>query len=105
MLFCPKCGSLLKSKAEKTKRVLFCSCGFTDKNPKNVEMKEIVSQKDKEVEVISEDIDPNPVVEADCPKCHHTEASYWMQQMRGGDEPETKFFKCKKCKNVWRDQS
>ena len=30
---------------------------------------------------------------------------FWMMQTRGSDEPETKFYKCEKCKHVWRDYS
>ena len=41
--------------------------------------------------------------EVECPKCGNTEAYYWTIQTRSGDEAETKFHKCTKCKHTWRD--
>ena len=38
-----------------------------------------------------------------CPKCGNTEAYWYMQQTRGGDEPQTKFLKCTKCGYSWRE--
>jgi len=107
MLFCPKCGSLLKSKEEKGKRILFCSCGFTNKDIDKVEITETVASANKEVEVISSDDthEALPLIDADCPKCKHKKARYWLQQTRAGDEPETKFLRCDKCKHTWRDYS
>jgi len=106
MLFCPKCGSLLRPKDEKGKKVLYCSCGFTKRDVGLAEIKEIVSKDEKIVEVISEDEDKMPpLAEATCPKCKHDKAYYWLVQTRAGDEPETKFLKCEKCKYTWRDYS
>ena len=28
-MFCPKCGSILRPKDKGTKKILYCSCGFT----------------------------------------------------------------------------
>ena len=107
MLFCPKCGSILKSKDEKGKRVLFCSCGFVKKDVEDVEIKESVKKTDKDVEVVSDDDDNKSLtlVDADCPECGHKKAYFWMIQTRAGDEPETKFYKCQKCNHVRRDYS
>jgi transcription factor S len=107
MLFCPKCGSLLRPKTEKNKRVLFCSCGFTSKETEGAEIKEIVNKKDREVEIVSEEQDDAvlPLTDEECPKCKHKKAYYRLQQTRSSDEPETKFFKCEKCKYQWRDYS
>ncbi|MAG38538.1 transcription factor S [Candidatus Woesearchaeota archaeon] len=106
MLFCPKCGSLLKPKQEKGKRILFCSCGFTKKDLEGAEIKETLNKQHKEIEVVSEDEDKMlPLMDANCPKCKHKKAYYWLVQTRAGDEPETKFLKCEKCKSTWRDYS
>ncbi|MBC8501322.1 MAG: transcription factor S [DPANN group archaeon] len=106
MLFCPKCGSLLKSKEEKKKRILHCSCGFTNKEIEAAEIKETINKKEKEVEIISgEEEKTLPLCDAVCPKCKHKKAYYWLVQTRAGDEPETKFLKCEKCKHTWRDYS
>ena len=105
MLFCPKCGSILKPKEEKGKKVLFCSCGFTDKEAKNVEIKETMLKQDKEVEIVDSGVEDKmlPLCDAECPKCGHNKAYYWLVQTRAGDEAETKFLKCQKCKHTWRD--
>lgn len=96
MEFCPKCGSMLISKD--------CSeCDYKsnseiklETSEKQKEFKEIVVVNDGENEV-------HPIVEIECPKCNHNEAFFWTKQTRAGDEAETKFYKCVKCKNIWRD--
>lgn len=82
-----------------------CSCGYVEKNTENVVLKENII-KPKEIEVIERDDDQAlPQMDAECEKCKNTKAYYWLQQTRAGDEPETKFLKCTKCKHVWRDYS
>ncbi|RKX65519.1 MAG: transcription factor S, partial [Tenericutes bacterium] len=46
---------------------------------------------------------PNPVVEAECPDCGLVKAEFWTMQTRSSDEPETQFFKCKKCRKTWKE--
>ena len=103
MLFCPKCGGLLRPKTEKGKKVLYCSCGFSTKDVGGAEIKETVKKPGNKVEVVPEDDRALPLMEATCPKCGHNKAFYWTLQTRAGDEPETKFLKCEKCKHVWRE--
>ena len=106
MLFCPKCSSLLRPKEEKGKKVLYCSCGFTKRDAEPTEIKETVLQDDKDVQVVSDDeAKMLPLTDAHCPKCSHNKAYYWLIQTRAGDEPETKFLRCEKCKHTWRDYS
>ena len=104
MLFCPKCGSIMKPIEEDGKKVMSCSCGYKNKNTKNVNLKEQMV-KTKELEVVSEDqeLDTLPVTEAECPKCKHDKCYYWLVQTRAADEPETKFLKCCKCLHTFRD--
>ncbi|MBW2991540.1 transcription factor S [Candidatus Woesearchaeota archaeon] len=104
-IFCPKCGSLLKPKTEKKKKVLACSCGYSTKDLAAAEIKEKIVKDDKKVEVVSEDENVLPETDVKCPECGNDKAYYWTQQMRAGDEPETKFLKCTKCKHIWRDYS
>jgi DNA-directed RNA polymerase subunit M len=104
-MFCPKCGSLLKPKTEKKKKVLACSCGYTSKDVESAEIKEKVAREEKKISVVNEDENILPETEAKCPECGNDIAYYWTQQMRAGDEPETKFLKCKKCKHTWRDNN
>ncbi|MBN2422412.1 transcription factor S [Candidatus Woesearchaeota archaeon] len=103
MMFCPKCGSLLIPKKENKKNVLSCSCGYTNKKPENIEIKEVIKKPEKNIEPVDEEIEALPITETECPKCHHRKAYFWLVQTRAGDEPETKFLKCEKCKHIWRD--
>ncbi|MBD3204073.1 transcription factor S [Candidatus Woesearchaeota archaeon] len=103
MMFCPKCGSLLVPKKENKKKILSCSCGYTNKKPKNIELKEVMKKPEKDLEPVDEDVEALPLAEAECPKCQHRKAYFWMVQTRASDEAETKFFKCEKCKHIWRD--
>lgn len=104
MMFCPKCGALLTTKQIKDKMVMACSCGYSSKEGPQ-EIKEKVTSEQKEIAVVSEDEKIYPLTDEPCPKCGHLKAYFWTQQTRGADEPETKFFKCEKCKHSWRDYS
>ena len=99
-MFCPKCGSLLKPR--KGRKIITCSCGHKTKIEK-VSVKETIKEKKKSIEVVEKEIETLPLMEAECPKCHHRKAYYYTVQTRAGDEPETKFLKCEKCKHKWRD--
>ena len=103
-MFCPKCGSLLPLKNVGKKKVLGCSCGYTEKGKKDYSIKDSV-KKAKEIEVVEEDAQTKtlPKIEIRCPKCNNNEAYFWLIQTRAGDEPETKFHRCTKCKHTWRN--
>lgn len=99
-MFCPKCGSLLKPK--KKKKIIVCSCGYKTKS-REISVKETIEEKKRSVEVVEKEIETLPIMEAECPKCHHRRAYYYTVQTRAGDEPETKFLRCEKCRHRWRD--
>jgi len=101
MLFCPKCGAILKPKQEKGKRFLSCSCGYTNRKEKAT-ISEKVAEKEQ-IQVVTEDDRKLPVTEAECHECGHDKAGFWTAQTRAGDEPETRFMKCLKCGHTWRD--
>lgn len=107
IMFCPKCGSLLRPKKEKNKKVLVCtSCNYSDEDLEKIKFREEINKKTDVRVVENEDSEQvYPKTEAECPKCGNKEAYYWTVQTRAGDEPETKFLKCQKCKHVWRDYS
>jgi DNA-directed RNA polymerase subunit M len=91
MIFCQKCGSVMMPKKEGAKTTMVCMrCGF--KKVEAVETK--FSEKIENV---------MPLIDEECPKCGHRKARFWTQQTRAGDEGDTKFFKCEKCKHTWRD--
>jgi DNA-directed RNA polymerase subunit M len=101
-MFCPKCGSLLKPKHDGNKKLMVCSCGYKAKDAQYVISEKAAPKKKVEV-VDRDDYETLPLMDAECPKCGHKKAYYWLVQTRAGDEPETKFLKCEKCKHVWRD--
>ena len=105
-MFCPDCGSILIPKEKNGKKVLACSsCPYT-KDPQGevVEIREKVSDG-KKIEVREEEESLLPKVRTDCKKCENDVAYYWTRQTRSADEPETRFFKCTKCKYTWREYS
>ena len=98
MKFCPKCGSILMIR--KTK--FGCPrCSYVSSADVAMEIKEDVKES-KEIVVVGSKENVNPVTEYPCEKCGNKKAYFWIQQMRAGDEPESKFYKCTKCANTVR---
>jgi len=100
-MFCPKCGSILMPKQEDGKEVKGCSCGYTEGG--GMELREKKETEAIDIPIIEKEEEVNPITQAECPKCGHDEARWWTIQTRAADEPETKFFRCTKCKKTWRD--
>ena len=92
-MFCPKCKLLMYPKD----KVLICrKCGFEKKKiGSNVVLSK---QKKKEVTII-EDKDKTNVLPKTRIKC----TKWIMRQMRGSDEPESRFYTCTKCGYKWRE--
>lgn len=103
MNFCPKCSALLKIKKDKNKKYFQCSCGYTNKDLGELQVKEEVTHTEKEIDVVEEKDEMLPITDAECPKCGHGKAYYWLVQTRAGDEADTKFMRCESCKHTWRD--
>ncbi len=102
-MFCPKCGSILIPKKKGGKMVLVCkSCGAVSSDVENAKLRERIEGSKKVLKVIEKEIETLPLTDAECPKCKHRKAYYWMVQTRASDEPETQFFKCEKCGHKWR---
>lgn len=100
MEFCPKCGSVL---IEKRKNFGCAKCNYTAKGKVRIEASEKMHGK-QEIGVIKDkDTDVFPVINAVCNECGHREAYFWTAQTRAGDEAETRFFRCTKCKHTWRE--
>jgi len=81
-----------------------CSCGYVDKDAEVTAIKEEVQQQ-KTVEIVEEEVETRPIMDAECPECGNDKAHYHLLQTRASDEPETKFLQCTKCKHKWRDYS
>ncbi|HDQ16433.1 MAG TPA: transcription factor S [Bacteroidetes bacterium] len=99
-MFCPKCRVLMYPKGD---YIVCRKCGFKKKKEsKNV----VVSkQEKKEVAVINDKEKTNvlPKTKIKCPKCNNNEAYWILRQMRGSDEPESRFYTCTKCDYKWRE--
>jgi len=104
-MFCKKCGSIMIPKKEGNKTISQCPrCGYRE-IAESAEIKEKRKSKEIEIEVVHESHETMPTVEIICPKCGNDKAYFFTQQTRAGDEPETKFYRCAKCKHTWRDYS
>lgn len=102
--FCKKCGAILVPQKKRSSIVMKCRhCGYELK--KNIRNLKIVEEKKKPsgIIVLEKDDTPLPMTLRECPKCENQKAWYWMQQTRAADEPPTQFFRCVKCKHVWRE--
>ena len=100
MEFCPKCGCVL---VEKKKNFGCPRCGYTAKEKIVIEASEKIKVKGDIVMITNNDDDVFPIITAKCPKCVSKEAYFWTSQTRAGDEAETRFFRCTKCKHTWRE--
>ncbi len=100
MEFCPKCGSVL---VEKRKNFGCINCGYSFKGKLKIEAKEQMPKKQITAVIKDKDTDVFPKTSAVCPKCGFGEAYFWSAQTRAGDEAETRFFRCVKCKHTWRE--
>ncbi len=102
--FCKRCGAIMLPEKKGSGTVLRCrKCGSVKK--KNVKDLRITEQKKKVkgVVVLEKNETMLPVTDKMCPVCENTRAYYWLQQTRAADEPPTQFFRCTKCKHVWRE--
>jgi transcription factor S len=99
MEFCPKCGSVLMNNEKNSK---CAACGHVA-GKVNLEAAEKGKVKIGVVVADEDASEVNPIVQARCPKCDNKEAYFWILQTRAGDEAATRFFKCTKCKHVWRE--
>ncbi len=101
---------MIPKKTEKTKRgvTLVCrKCGKkVNSYAKDYSIRERVKKRpEDEIIVMENDISMEtlPVTTAQCPKCGHTKAHWWVLQTRSVDEGPTKFYQCCKCKHRWRE--
>jgi len=99
MQFCPKCGLLL---VHKRTRYSCPKCGYAAKGKVKIFSSEKTPEKTKIGAVKEKDTNVWPVTSTVCPKCGNKTAYFWSAQLRASDEAETQFFRCTKCKHVWR---
>jgi transcription factor S len=99
MEFCPKCGCVMVKDEDNSK----CQrCDYKSKDKINLESSEIIKVKSEIVLIDEKDSNFLSETDTECPKCSNDKAYFWTLQTRAGDESETRFFKCTKCKHTWR---
>ncbi|MBI5390135.1 transcription factor S [Candidatus Woesearchaeota archaeon] len=94
----------MKLKKENGKNSFLCGCGYKTKDLGDKKIVESITET-KPPEIVEQEVVALPVVDADCTKCSNKKAYFWTIQTRASDEPETKFYRCVKCKHTWRDYS
>jgi len=106
MKFCDKCGNILVVINEEFGKFLFCkNCNLRYNLDEDVVFTSS-GEKQKEIVVIDSDESAFPTTTVLCPKCQSMEEAEWtLQQTRAGDEPPTRFYRCKKCRWTWREYS
>jgi transcription factor S len=100
MEFCERCGAIL---LEKDGRPICAGCGYRPRKKIKVEASEKIKKTEGVVVIKESDEEAAyPIVDMKCEKCKNKKAYFWTRQTRAGDESETKFYKCTKCKHTWR---
>ena len=109
--FCPECSNLLRKKMIKGIHYIVCKCGYK-KELINIDREQITKEIQKKKEALKEnliivsnkeEIFVHPKTSKICPNCGHKEAVFWQEQLFSADEPMVSFFRCLKCKRVWRE--
>ncbi|MBU2523423.1 MAG: transcription factor S [Nanoarchaeota archaeon] len=100
MQFCQKCGRLL---VKKRTRFVCDKCGQAAKGKVKIRTSEKMAEKTKIGVLKDKESNVWPVTSATCPKCGNKTAYFWSAMARAQDEAETRFFRCTKCKNTWRE--
>jgi DNA-directed RNA polymerase subunit M len=108
MIFCDKCGNLMIADKKGNKTVAVCrTCGHTTKcnDTAAINLVQKIADKDEKIPVVVEEnpFKGYPKTKVICPECENNEAYWYLQQTRGADEPQTKFYSCTKCGHKWRD--
>ncbi len=99
MKFCPKCGTLL---VQKRTRFVCPKCGYVEKGKVKLVTSEKFARKEGGGVLKEKKSIVMPIIKITCPKCGNEEAYFYTAQTRAGDEAETQFFQCTKCKHRWR---
>jgi len=102
MKFCDKCGGIVVP----VKGQGFSVCRSCKAKYVLHEENIVTKLKSEEQEIkIFDGNEPSEFRTTDsitCPKCGHNKAEWTLRQMRSGDEPPTQFYRCLKCRKVWR---
>ncbi|MHC1567361.1 MAG: transcription factor S [Candidatus Syntropharchaeia archaeon] len=99
MEFCPECRSMMIPVEGK----FICrKCGYEKEKGKSSFVSKHARSRG-EIAVVGEEAAGLPTTRVTCPSCGNDTAYWWLRQLRGADESETRFFRCTKCKKTWRE--
>ncbi|RLG15153.1 MAG: transcription factor S [Candidatus Nanohalarchaeota archaeon] len=107
MELCKKCGSLMVPIRKKNGLYFVCRVCKTEKkaNGNNNILKEVIHNEKPIIAVVGDSTETLPTIKKKCEKCGNNLVYWWSQQTRSSDEPETRFYRCTKCKQTWREYS
>lgn len=116
MDFCPKCGSRLILKKNKTENKIIISlvCRKGDYIKPEVEttlMTPVLKNHEnpkKYVAVVTkvvQKLKTLPTLKVECPKCSNKKVYVWQLQTRSLDESSTQFMRCTKCNFTFREST
>ena len=73
-MFCKQCGSLLKAKEVNGKKVIGCSCGYSQESS---QIKFSHKEKSEDIQVVTEE-EPSTklLIDEECPKCSNPQIYY-----------------------------
>ena len=77
-------------------------CDYISEEDIKLETSQTMPKKKEVICIDENDNEVNPIVDMVCPKCNNPQCYFWTKQTRAGDEAETRFYKCTKCKHTWR---
>ncbi len=84
-----------------TSKAVCAKCGHIGEH-KGIKICEKIEGPKTHIAVVNESQELMSRVKEGCPKCKHNECYFWSRKTRAGDEGETAFYKCVKCKHTWR---
>lgn len=108
MEFCDECGGMVVSEKKDGENRMKCrSCGAYQDDVNVEEMKVTEEKEDDPMDRLNvndgEEEATRPTTTKECKNCgEETEQEWWMEQTRASDEPETRFYKCRQCGNVYK---
>lgn len=105
MQFCDDCGSMMVAQDG---AMVCTSCGASADRDEDRAAQFVSTEEQSEDDVIEADMEADlegkpTATDVTCENCGHGEAWYNIRQTASADEPPTRFFRCKECKNTWRE--
>lgn len=102
MEMCDKCGNVMLPARGKNGVFYRCSTCGSRKYKGNSATRFTTSVKNERLDVIESEEILLPEVEKLCPYCGFKTAWFWIQQ--SDEETLVQFFRCMRCRRVWREE-